>query len=67
MRAPISITPDGRIEVPNYVRDLPADITRRASFIIDIGKGEDNRPEHEKSVPACEGDKCAIPTDRGVQ
>jgi hypothetical protein len=61
MRSPISITPDGVIEVSNYVRDLPADIVRRATFVIDIGLSEDKREAHEKTVPSCEGDKCSIP------
>jgi hypothetical protein len=61
MRASIFITPDGVIEVSNYVRDLPADIVRRATFIIDIGLSEDTREAHEKTVASCEGDKCLLP------
>jgi hypothetical protein len=60
MRAPISITLDGVIEVSNYVRDLPEDIARRATFVIDIGRGEDDRPEHEKHVSGCESAACLL-------
>jgi hypothetical protein len=47
----------------NYVRDVPPDIAREATFIIDIGPGgfiRDDRAHHEKTVAGCESGSCAL-------
>ena len=56
---------DDRPEYSNYERDLPAEIARTATFVIPLALNvRDGREANEKTVLACEGNRCAIPADR---
>jgi hypothetical protein len=60
MRADIAINASGAIEISNYVRDLPPELARSATFVIDIGRSEDTRPIHETTVAGCESGACLL-------
>jgi hypothetical protein len=54
------IKADGAILISNYVRDLPPELARSATFVIDIGRSEDTRPIHETTVAGCESAACLL-------
>jgi hypothetical protein len=55
-----TLNPDGSITISNYIRDLPPEIARVASFFVVIGPAEDQREEADKTAPACETTSCTI-------
>jgi hypothetical protein len=51
------------MEYSIYNRDLTAEETRGAAFhnpIATADKIYDNRDEHNKHAPSCEGDRCTL-------